>query len=281
MPRVSPPSFLSRVRSARPKFHASERRLAEAILNFPGQLASYTASEIAGMAGVSPATMTRFVRKIGYASFEEARQAVRAEQQAGAALLRSGGEAAAPRDAVRRHRDRARANLDATFARVDDAALEAAVDAMRGARRVAVIGHRAGQPFARYLGWQVAQVLDGVQVLPRDGETLAEAVSAIGPEDVVVLFLLRRVPVSADALCVVLAESGAAVLLIGDVDDLEGRPARWRFPCETSSDDALFEHTSVMALCNLLAARVIDRIDAAARAKLTRIADLHDRLDEV
>jgi DNA-binding MurR/RpiR family transcriptional regulator len=281
MARVASPSFLSRVRSARHEFHASERRLAEAILNFPGQLASYTASEIAGMAGVSPATMTRFVRKIGYASFEEARQAVRDEQQAGGTLLRSGLQAPAAGDAVQRHRDRAHANLDATFARIEDATLEEAVGAMREARRVLLIGHRAGQPFARYLGWQVAQVLPVVQVLPRDGETMAEAVSSIGEGDVVVLFLLRRVAVSADALCEILAETGAPVILIGDVSDLEERPARWRFVCDTGSEGALFEHTAVMTLCNLLAARVIDRIDAHARAKLTRIAALHDRLDEV
>jgi DNA-binding MurR/RpiR family transcriptional regulator len=275
------PSFLTRVRRARPDYHASERRLAEAILTFPGQLASYNAGEIARMAGVSAATMTRFVRKIGYASFEEARQAVRREQQAGGALLRSGGAAQATGDAIRRHRDRSLSNVEATFAGIGGGDVDAAADAMLGARRLVVVGHRAGQAFARYLGWQVAQCLPSVEVLPRDGETMGEAVASITAEDAVVLFLLRRVPLSADALSDVLAETGAAVILIGDVEDLFARPARWRFGCETGSEEALFDHTGVMALCNLLAARVIDRVDASGRAKMHRVAALHDRLDEV
>ncbi|MFN3146569.1 MAG: MurR/RpiR family transcriptional regulator [Paracoccaceae bacterium] len=94
------PNLLHRRTPTRRGLAPGELRLAEAILHFPGQIASYTATELAGMAGVSNATVTRFVRKIGYRSFEEARQAVRAEQAAGTALLRVDREGA-PRDGDR------------------------------------------------------------------------------------------------------------------------------------------------------------------------------------
>ena len=42
-----------------------ERRLAEFVLDFPGDLASYTASELAQLTGVSNATVTRFIHRQG------------------------------------------------------------------------------------------------------------------------------------------------------------------------------------------------------------------------
>lgn len=44
---------------------ATERRLAEFVLDFPGDLASYTGAELAELASVSKATVSRFVRRLG------------------------------------------------------------------------------------------------------------------------------------------------------------------------------------------------------------------------
>ena len=44
-------SFIARIRATTPQMHRSELRLAEAILNFPGQIASYSATELAQIAG--------------------------------------------------------------------------------------------------------------------------------------------------------------------------------------------------------------------------------------
>jgi DNA-binding MurR/RpiR family transcriptional regulator len=275
-----PPSFVARLRAAMPGLHPSELRLAEAILNFPGQIASYTATELAGIAGVSNATVTRFVRKIGYASFEEARQAVRAEQMAGTALLRVAGDGAAAGQ-LARHAAQSQLNVEQTLAPLDEAEIDALVDAMAGARRLWLIGFRAGQPFARYLAWQVLQVRSDVTVLPRDGETLAESLAAVAPGDTVILFALRRPPQVLDALAAALGRSGAAVAAVGDIARLSALPARWHLPCATAGAGALFNHAGVMALCGLLASRMIERSGAAGRRRLSAIEDLHDSLGEL
>jgi DNA-binding MurR/RpiR family transcriptional regulator len=274
-------SFVARIRDATPSLHRSELRLAEAILHFPGQIASYTATEIAQMAGVSNATVTRFVRKIGYASFEEARQAVRAEQDAGTALLRVDPDGG-PRDGqIARHLDQSQRNLERSLGRLDEAEIGDLVGAMVAADRVWIMGFRAGQPFARYLAWQIMQVRSDVQTLPRDGETLSESLAGIRPQDCAVVFALRRPPRRFDALLGVLAGTGADTALIGDLPGLEAMPARWHLPCSTAGAGPLFDHAGVMAVAGMLASGTIERSGPKGRERLAAIENMHDSLDEL
>ena len=274
-------SFVSRIREATPGFHPSELRLAEAILHFPGQIASYTATELAQMAGVSNATVTRFVRKIGYTSFEAARQAVRAEQMAGTALLRVSHDSASGDGQSARHLAQAHDNLDLSLAGLDAQEIASLVAAMASAKRLWVLGFRAGQAFARYLAWQVLQVRSDVITLPRDGETLAESLAAIGPGDCVIVFAMRRPPRMLGHVVAELARSGGATALIGDIAGLDGLPARWHLPCSTTGAGALFDHAGVMAICGLLASMTMEQAGAAGRARLGVIERIHDSLDEI
>lgn len=265
-----------------PQMHRSELRLAEAILNFPGQIASYSATELAQIAGVSNATVTRFIRKIGYASFEEARQAVRAEQATGAALLRMERESGpAEGGKISSHLEQSMRNLSLSLNGLDESDLNALVKAMTGAKRLWLVGFRAGQAFARYLAWQVMQVRDNVQTLPRDGETLAESLAGVGAGDCVIVFALRRSPKQIAPLIALLHESGAETALIGDMPTLEAMPARWRLPCSTTGAGALFDHVGVMAICGLLANGAIAQGGAASRERLGLIENIHDSLDEL
>jgi DNA-binding MurR/RpiR family transcriptional regulator len=274
-------SFLTRIRAALPGLHPSERQLAEAILSFPGQLASYTATELAQMAGVSNATVTRFVRRIGYASFEEARQAVRAEQSAGTALFRVNRGGDPPEGRIARHLDQGQRNMQDSLAALSETEIADLVACMASARRLRMIGFRAGQPFARYLAWQVMQVHADVATLPRDGETLAESLAGIGLGDCVIVFALRRPPRQIAALIRELSETGAATALIGDLPGLQALPARWHLPCATTGAGALFDHAGVMAICGLLASGLIEESGTAGRSRLSAIEKIHDALDEI
>jgi DNA-binding MurR/RpiR family transcriptional regulator len=49
------------VRQALPSLHPAERRLGDFVCDFPGELASYSGSELAQLAHVSKATVSRFV----------------------------------------------------------------------------------------------------------------------------------------------------------------------------------------------------------------------------
>jgi DNA-binding MurR/RpiR family transcriptional regulator len=274
-------SLVARVRGALGEFHPSERRLADVVLSFPGDIASYTATELAQLANVSNATVSRFVRKIGYGSFEEARQAVRAEQRAGAPLFRVGSGGMPFEGAVAAHLEQSRLNLDRTAAALDAAEIDGLAEAALAAPRVRVGGFRAGQPMARYLGWQLQQVIPDVAVFPRDGETLAEGLTALGPGDCVIVVALRRAPALLPEAVAAAHDSGAALALIGDLPGLDALPARWRFGCATSAPGPLLNHVAVMAVCNLIAARAIELSGAEGRRRMSAIEEGHARLGEL
>lgn len=275
----APSDFIARIRAALPRMHPSERRLAEVVLNFPGELASYSATELARLANVSNATVTRFVRKIGYASFEEARQAARAGQRAGAALFRVAPDSQRPDDVVAAHLAQAGANLDQTFAAITLEEIDALARAMLAAPRVWVAGMRAAQPVARYLGWQVLQILPNVNVLPRDGETLAESIASMEPGDCVIMIALRRPVRDLPAVMEAIGQRGVRLARIGDIDTDAG--CEWDFACATGAPGPLFNHVAAMALCHMLASRVIELAGQTGRARLMRIDTLHDSLGEL
>ncbi|MGJ8605648.1 MAG: MurR/RpiR family transcriptional regulator [Marivita sp.] len=273
--------FLLRVRDALPDLHPSEQKLADLVLDFPGEMAGYTATEIAELANVSNATVSRFVRRIGYSSFDEARRAVRDEQRAGTALLRFASETPHQGGGVASHFETSQQNLDLTYGGLDDAVIDSLSKAMIAAPRVWFIGFRAGQAFAQYLGWQTSQVLNNVTILPRAGETLAESMASLSKADIVILVALRRKPKLVAAVADAARHVGAAFAVIEDRPGPEAVDARWQLSCVTSANGPLMNHVGTMAVCNLVAARTIELSGPAGRSRMAAIEDGHRRFDEL
>lgn len=281
MPDKHPALFTTRVREALPTLHPSERRLAELVLNFPGELASYSATELARLANVSNATVTRFVRKIGYASFEAARQDVRANKQAGASLFRVAPGRADSKNYIPAYVVQTQTDIEQTFRLITEAEIDALARKIVNARRVWLLGTRRGHAFAQYLGWQMFQAIPNVSVIPSNGETLGEAIAAMTAQDCVVAFGLRRtVSKLPQALAHVVA-SGASVAYIHDANTLPDLAFTWRFQCETASPGPLFNHAAVITLCHVLATRVIAQAGVSGRRRMGTIEAIHDSLDEV
>lgn len=271
---------MARVRARLPDLHPTERRLAEAVLDFPGDMAGYTATEIAEHAGVSNATVSRFVRKIGYGSFEEARRAVRDEQRAGAALVRFGSQGTAGGTAEA-HLEQSRLNLEQTYAALAEGDVDGLAQALLAARRVWVAGFRAGYPLARYLAWQIEQVIETVTLLPRSGETLADSAARIDARDVAIFVALRRAPRVLGDLAESARQAGCTLAVIGDLPDLDRLGAAWTVRCATTARGPLLNHVSVMAACNLIAARTIDLSGLDGRRRMAAAEEAHGRFGEL
>ncbi|WP_442488249.1 MurR/RpiR family transcriptional regulator [Halomonas litopenaei] len=90
-------SLEARLRAHHQDLPPAERRLAELLLNFPGDISRYSAGELAEAAGTSRAAASRLFRRLGYRDFNEARQQVRDAQRWGSPLyLSSATEASRP-----------------------------------------------------------------------------------------------------------------------------------------------------------------------------------------
>ncbi|MFK4446810.1 DNA-binding MurR/RpiR family transcriptional regulator [Caballeronia udeis] len=274
-------SFVGRIRSQLNELPATERRLAEFVLDFPGDLSSYTGAELADLANVSKATVSRFVRRLGYPTYEEARRHVRDEKQAGAALLLSGASKAANANAVEAHANQGAQNLKGTFGRLSNGLVDEIAKAIVEARQVFIFGFRSSQPFASYFRWQILQVCERAVALPGPGETVGEHLASIEPRDFVVVFGLRRRVPQTDAILDYAGATGVKTLYITDQQAPEHRGATWSINCDTAAPGALDNHVAVLGLCGLLATKVLEHAGNRGRKRLSAIEAAHDHMGEL
>lgn len=274
-------SFLSRVRDALDDLHPAERRLGEFVCDFPGEVASYSASELARLAHVSNATVTRFVRHLGYDGYEEARRHARAERQTGSRLFLTTSADSGGVQSVAAHIAQGIANLEGTFATIGDAQVDAIADAILGARKTWVLGFRSSHPFADYLQWQLTQVVEDIVAIPGAGQTLGEHLVSVTGRDVAIVFGLRRRVAQMETILAALEKSGAKLLYLTDEGVGHRATATWHFRCQTLAPGPLFNHVPVMAVCHLIATRAIERAGAAGRTRLRGIERLGDSLEEL
>ena len=71
------PHIVEQIRALYGTFSRSERSIADVLLGTRHPLSAYTATELAREAGVSKATVTRFMSKCGFATFQDFRRSVK------------------------------------------------------------------------------------------------------------------------------------------------------------------------------------------------------------
>ncbi len=242
-------SFLQRVRQHLQALPATERQLADFVLEFPGELASYAGNELAQLAKVSPL-------------FQSAAQACQRGQM------------------LATHRERSLANLTNTLDQLSEPQLSEIVQAIIAARQVLIFGSRSSHAFAQYLRWQIIQVVPQVISLPGPGETLAEYTAQLGKNDCVILFGMRRQTRQMAALLASASKAGASVLLVSDQASPHYAAATWSIQCDCHGPGLLDNHVAVMAVCDLLATMVLEAAGAPGRKRPAAIEQQHEQHQE-
>lgn len=275
-------SLHSRVRAQYEQLSPVERRLADVVLNFPGDLASYSATELATISNVSNTAVSRFVRTLGFSNFDEMRRLARQEQEEGSPLYLLGRGSAAPSVLlIERHVETTTANLRRTFSENTPETLSAIANAMTQAPQVWVCGFRHGRFLADYLRWSLVHARPNVRRLPGDGETLGESMIDIGKGDVVVVFAMRRRVPAIATLVRAAADIGARVALITDPGMVNTTGAEWVVRCQTRTRGPIDDHVSALAISHVLTEQVLVELQQKSSQRLGGIDDIHDRLEEL
>ncbi len=276
-------SLEGRIRDAYPDLSPNEKRLADTIFNFPGEIASYSATELAQVAKVSKAATSRFFQRIGYANYDEARREARAAQRWGAPFYMQtrAAETRSFQESLASHVECEVSNLNSTFSALSSEEAGAIIEALADARRIYCIGYRTSQMLASYARWLLMQVRDAVHLLPAPGETLSEHLSGIGPEDVVLAIgLRRRVPGFAKALAAA-REKGAQVVLIADqTAHGSAKHAHWVLRCECRSSFLFDSDLAAKSVVHFVCSTVGNRLGKTGRDRMNEIEDLHRMMDE-
>lgn len=266
----------ARIEAAMSELSRQERRAAETLLEHLGDLATYRASELARLADVSKATMSRLFRSLGFADFEEVREHLRD--------LRSAGE---PRHVEAPSSLVARAHAEAEVVRealavLDDALVADVQDHLVAARRVLVLGWRNSYPVALHLREQLLQARSLVVVAPTPGQVVGEELVDLGPDDVVVAVGFRRRPTVFGPAVAAAAATGAYLVLLSDPSGhRHAASAHAWLSCPVASGLAFDSYAAPMAVAAVLADGVLGRTGPAGRERTSRISQSFETLQEV
>ncbi|MGI9521828.1 MAG: MurR/RpiR family transcriptional regulator [Hyphomicrobiaceae bacterium] len=280
--RQAPSPLETRIRNVYDVLPASERKIADLVLDFPGEMAAYNATELAELAGGSKAAVTRLIQRLGYVKFEEARRASRNAQKLKPSVHMAPRQFAKKSFASRivSHIEQETYNIVQTMEWLDPASLGEITTAIWQAERVHVFGCRNSLQFATHLRWQLSQVRPNVHLLPTSGQILAEFLSDMAAHDVlIVIGFRRRVPLVVRALDIA-AANGVNVLYITDVGARGHTGAKWTLRCAVQGEVPFGCYAGVLSLLHFLSVSLMQRAGKRGRERLKAIEQLQDELLE-
>ncbi|HKB55442.1 MAG TPA: MurR/RpiR family transcriptional regulator [Ramlibacter sp.] len=282
--QTAEPTIRESIMAAYAGLPPGERKLADTVLARLTNLASYSATELAGDAAVSKATAARFFRRIGFDSFAQARQRARTDAQRASPL--SGFDGAGPRargsDALSRHLATDLRNLSDSFQQVDKRMLDASVRLLAKAPRVHVAGLRNGHFIAAHAAYLLAQARESVAAIPHAALTLAENLVSLRRGDVLLVVDFRRRSALLPSIVAAAREAGARlVFLASPTQPPLSRAGDLVVHCLTQGSSIFDSYVAALSTVNYLCAAVARELGTSSRRRLEAIENLHESLDDI
>ena len=273
--------LVHRIRETYDALPLGERKLAELILEMRGDLAAYSATELAARSGVSKATAARLVRRLGYADFHEMRQQARRHYHNGSPLAEL-SDTLGLEATLAEHLAHDIAGLTRTIETIPANDVQTAVDILAKAQRVIVVGFRNSYAPAFYARELLVQVRPHVMLLPVSGQTVSEELSDLGRGDAILAFGFRRRPPVLGRILRISAAAKARTILLGDSSlGKVGRSAHIVFRCFSRGTRLFDSYVAAMSLVNYLGSSVALALGASAQGRLRRIESLHEEFSDL
>jgi DNA-binding MurR/RpiR family transcriptional regulator len=244
---------------------AQLQQAARYVLEHPEEVALVSMREVARLAGVQPATMTRLAKFLGLPGYDELRA-----QHAAALRQGSDGFAAKVRQRVDEGSERGVSDtashmlqgLSAQLAKLCEPEslrrLEATADRLRSARKVYVLGLRSSHAVAWHFHYVMTLLGERSVHLDGPGGTGGDALIRATAEDVMLVISIKPYATGALELAQLAKDKGVGIVSITDseVSPLVALSEQAIF-CPTESDSFFHTLTPALAvsevLCSLLA----------------------------
>ncbi|MDQ8730096.1 MurR/RpiR family transcriptional regulator [Bradyrhizobium sp. LHD-71] len=213
----------NRIATVYPSLSNGHRKAADFVLQNPLDTATMTIEGLAEKSGASTATVTRFVRALGYANYGEFRaalsEALKLAMAPVANMVDARSITASPFAAlVGALKDEA-ANIEEAIAGLDETTVTRALAALLKAQRIFVVGMGASHHVASFLEDGLALYLDAdvIFAASRGGPTHAmRHMLSAGPDDLVIAISMPRYSRSTVELCNFAKKRGTPVLALTD-----------------------------------------------------------------
>lgn len=212
---------LSRLKELLAELPPQLRRGAGRVLDRPREVAVTSMRALAASAGVTPPTMLRLARRLGFANYESFRAVFRAAVTGGgfrgkAASLQRLGEHGGDAGVVARMGLAARDNIDATFEEAGGGDMVRAAELLRHARRIHALGVGAPHWMSCYLQYLGRAALPELCVPPAARNSPVEEMVGVGKGDVVLILSVAPYAVQMLKVAEIARAGGASVIAVTD-----------------------------------------------------------------
>jgi DNA-binding MurR/RpiR family transcriptional regulator len=243
--------FRERITRKYQSLSPSFRKIADFILSSHQRVAFMSASRLARYLGVDVATVTRFSQQLGYDGYteliREIQERVLAEMSEARAPVAQRLQAAEGPVAQTLWRDWA--NLEKTIQNLPSQQIEAALDALRSARRIYLVAEGTGAGLAVAFAAYLRMIKPDVFALVQGAFDLALALKDLGPDDVVIGIGFTNYAYSATQALKLGRRAGARTIgVISQADCPIGEAAEILFACAATEDGYLPSPTGVGAV---------------------------------
>lgn len=261
----------------------SEKKLAGLLLDRPDEILTFSATELAGFAGVSKATAARFFRNLGYADFNDVRLQAREERNRTGPVHQVPMPAEAPEGAatVPTHLQVEMANLTRTFEELRSDSISAIAEKLATAQRIWVAGLGAEGGLARHTRIHLSRVRSSVHLISENAGAWPEELASTGPADALLVIALRPWPPVMSPILDFARTTRLATIVVSDPTNAARVRRHGATPlvCHVSTPGPEASHTTVLSMLHLIASALAARIGASALRRRDLIEDLREELD--
>lgn len=260
----------------------ADKALATFMLSAMVEVPFETAASLAVKVGVSEATVGRFCRGLGYASFKDLKEHLKGDFGDHPWLMRDRlNELQADAREGDSHLNHGLELEIAALVRIYEMARgdkwQAMVQALAHSPSVYVAGFQTERGLAQYFANQMQYLRDRVTLLDSAGGNFAEALVA-DPQACLVIFEARRYSRLAKVLAQEARAAGLTVCLItDDFCDWGHAAADMVFPVPTQFNQFWDSTAQMASLSNLLINGVFVEIGPSVETRMNRVADLYGR----
>lgn len=248
------------------------RRLADYLLVNPDKILMLSTNEIAEACDVSKASVSRFIRKLGYQDHVSLRSELLDERDKGTPMALSSEVVADFSSEIRA--------LEALLEHLQESDIEAITEALSLSKRIKMIGYRNSYPVAMHFRQQLVQGRSGVELLPLPGQTMGEEVASISDDDFVVVVGIRRRISAFESLLKALPAK--RTLLITDQTGIKYKPlVAHTLVCPMNNDRPLDSYAVPMALISYLSNKVFEHLGKQAVESSELVAKTYADLGEI
>lgn len=276
------PSIEQRIKQIFDQLSPTQQKLASCILNHQGDIATYSATELARLAGVSKSAVTRLLQRLGYKDFGEVKRQVRAARRWGAPIAEKQPDNQPLSNLFQDYVKCDQSNIQKTLESIRTDDYQKGVRWINKANRVYVVGYRNNHALALHLRQQLTQCRTNVFLLPVPGQTLGEEVAGFSPKDLVIVMGVRRRPAWLKNLMMAIRQKGIRILYITDHADVNpGEVSDLHFSCVVRGVSAFDSYASVMTLISMVANGVYQDNYIHSNARIQAIEETYQVLNEL